>query len=53
MTLMRDVQGSAAEKLRMFEKKARCRGFANAHAAGLARAEKMQRELEEVEKVSE
>ena len=31
LTLMRDVQGSAAEKLRMFEKVRAAGGFANEH----------------------
>ena len=45
MTLMRDVQGSAAEKLRMFEKVRAAGGFANENPAELAEAEKMLREF--------
>src|SRR5215475_7173166 len=45
LTLMRDVQGSAAEKLRMFEKVRAARGFAREHPADLAKAEKMLREF--------
>jgi len=33
LTLMRDVQGSAAEKLRMFERVRASGGFANEHPA--------------------
>ena len=39
MTLMRDVQGSAAAKLAMFEKVRAAGGFANEHPADLAEAE--------------
>ena len=52
MTLMRDVQGSAAEKLRMFEKVRAAGGFANEHPADLAEAEKMLREFAAMEKHS-
>jgi hypothetical protein len=40
LSLMRDVRGSAAEKLRMFEKMRAAGGFANEHPADLAEAEK-------------
>ena len=49
MTLMRDVQGAAAEKLRMFEKVRAAGGFANEHLADLAEAEKMLREFAAME----
>jgi hypothetical protein len=45
MTLMSDVQGSAAAKLAMFEKVRAADGFANEHPADLAEAEKMLREF--------
>jgi hypothetical protein len=41
MTLMREVQGSAVDKLAMFEKVRAAGGFANEHPADLAEAEKM------------
>jgi len=47
---MRDVQGSAAEKLRMFEKVRASGGFANEHPTDLAEAEKMLREFVAMEK---
>jgi hypothetical protein len=50
LTLMRDVQGSAAEKLRMFEKVRAAGGFANEHPADLAEAEKKLREFVAMEK---
>jgi hypothetical protein len=50
LSLMRDVQGSAAEKLRMFEKVRAAGGFANEHPADLAKAEKMLREFAAMEK---
>jgi hypothetical protein len=50
MTLMRDVQGTAAEKLRMFEKVRAAGGFANEDPADLAEAEKMLREFAAMEK---
>ena len=50
MTLMRDVQGSAADKLRMFEKVRAAGGFANERPADLAEAEKMLREFAAMEK---
>jgi len=50
LTLMRDVQGTAASKLAMFEKVRAAGGFANEHAADLAEAEKMLREFAAMEK---
>ena len=50
MTLMRDVRGSAAMKLAMFEKVRAAGGFANEHPADLAEAEKMLREFAAMEK---
>ena len=50
MTLMRDVQGSAAQKLAMFEKVRGAGGFAKENAADLAEAEKMLREFAAMEK---
>ena len=50
LSLMRDVQGSAAEKLRMFEKVRAAGGFANELPADLAEAEKMLREFAAMEK---
>ena len=52
LTLMRDVQGSAAEKLRMFEKVRDAGGFANEHPADLAEAEKMLRQFVAMERGS-
>jgi len=52
LTLMRDVQGSAAEKLRMFEKVRDAGGFANEHPADLGEAEKKLREFVAMEKGS-
>ena len=52
LSLMRDVQGSAAEKLRMFEKVRAAGGFANEHPADLAEAEKKLREFAAMEKGS-
>jgi hypothetical protein len=40
MTLMRDVQGSAAQKLAMFEKVRAAGGFAKENRADLEEAEK-------------
>jgi hypothetical protein len=48
-TLMRDLQGSAAEKLRMFERRA-AGGFAKEDAVVLAEAEKMLRAFAAMEK---
>jgi hypothetical protein len=50
MTLMRDVQGSAAEKHVMFEKVRVAGGFANEHPGDLAEAEKLLREFAAMEK---
>jgi hypothetical protein len=52
MTLMRDVQGSAAAKLAMFEKVRAVGGLANEHPADLAEAEKMLREFVAMERGS-
>ena len=50
LTLMRDVQGSAAQKLAMFEKVRAAGGFANEDPADLEEAEKMLREFAAMEK---
>jgi hypothetical protein len=50
MTLMRDVQGSAAQKLAMFEKVRAAGGFATEDPADLAEAERMLREFVASEK---
>ena len=50
MTLMRDVQGSAAQKLAMFEKVRAAGGFAKEDPADLAEAEKMLRAFAAMEK---
>ena len=52
MTLMRDVQGTSAAKLAMFEKMRAAGGFANEHPADLAEAEKMLREFVAMEEGS-
>jgi len=52
LTLMRDLQGSAAQKLAMFEKVRAAGGFASEHPADLAEAEKMLREFAAMEKRS-
>jgi hypothetical protein len=52
MTLMRDVQGSAAEKLAMFEKVRAAGGFAKEDPAELAEAERLLREFAAMEKGS-
>jgi hypothetical protein len=52
LTLMRDVQGSAATKLAMFEKVRAAGGLANEHPADLAEAEKTLREFAAMEKGS-
>jgi len=52
LSLMRDVQGSAAEKLRMCERVRASGGFANEDPADLAKAEKMLREFVAMEKGS-
>jgi hypothetical protein len=50
MTLMRDVRGSAAAKLAMFEKVRAVGGSANEHPTDLAEAEKMLGEFAAMEK---
>ena len=50
MSLMRDLQGSAAEKLRMFQKVRAAGGFAKEDPADLAEAEKMLREFVAMER---
>jgi hypothetical protein len=50
MTLMRDLQGSAAQKLAMFEKVRAAGGFAKEDPADLAEAERMLREFAAMEK---
>ena len=50
LTLMRDVQGSAAQKLAMFENVRAAGGFANEDPADLEEAEKMLREFAAMEK---
>ena len=52
MTLMRDVQGSAAEKLAMFEKVRGAGGCAKEHPDDLEEAKKMLREFAVMEKGS-
>jgi hypothetical protein len=52
MTLMRDLQGSAAEKLRMFEKVRAAGGFGKENPADLAEAERMLRTFVAMEKRS-
>jgi len=53
MTLMRDVQGTAAQKLEMFEKVRAAGGFAKERPADLEEAEKVRREVAAMEKGSE
>ena len=53
MTLVRNVQGTAAEKLAMFEKVPAGGGLANEHPSDLAEAEKMLREFAATERESE
>jgi hypothetical protein len=50
MSLMRDVQRSAAEKLRMFEKVRAAGGFAKENPAEVVEAKKMLRALVAMEK---
>jgi hypothetical protein len=52
MTLMQDIQGTAAEKLRMFEKVRAAGGFAKEDSAELSKAEKMLRKFAAMEKGS-
>ena len=49
MTLMRDVQGSAAEKLAMFEKVRAAGGFAKEHPDDLEEADRTLREFAAME----
>ena len=51
-TLMRDMQGTGAEKLALFEKLKAAGGFANASAAELRKAENMLRAFAGMEKGS-
>ena len=51
-TLMRDMQGKAAEKLALFGKLKAAGGFANASATELRKAENMLRALAAMEKGS-
>jgi hypothetical protein len=53
MTLMRDLQGSAAQKLAMFEKVRAAGGFAKEDPADLVEAEKMLQTFAAMEKGSE
>lgn len=50
MTLMRDLKGSAAQKLAMFEKLRAAGGFANEDPADVAQAERMLQEFAATEK---
>ena len=50
MTLMRDLKGSAAQKLAMFEKVRAAGGFANEDPADLAQAQRMLQEFAAREK---
>ena len=50
LTLMRDLKGSAAQKLVMFEKVRAAGGFANEDPADLAQAERMLHEFATREK---
>jgi hypothetical protein len=52
MTLMRDVRGSAAQKLAMFEKVRAAGGFKKEDPADLGAAEKMLRAFVAMEKES-
>jgi hypothetical protein len=52
MTLMRDIQGSAAEKPAMFEKVRAAGGFAKENPADLEEAERMLRAFAAMEKGS-
>ena len=52
MTLMRDVQGTGAAKLAMFERVRAAGGFAKENPADLAEAEKTLREFAAMEKGS-
>jgi hypothetical protein len=50
MTLMRDLKGSAAQKLALFEKVRAAGGFAAEDPADLAEAERMLREFAAMQK---
>jgi hypothetical protein len=52
-TLLRDMQGTAAEKLALFEKLKAAGGFANENRAELLRVENMLRTFAAMEKESE
>ena len=52
LTLIRDLQGTAAQKLAMFEKVRAADGFANEDPADLAEAERMLREFVAMDKGS-
>ena len=49
-TLLRDMQGTAEQKLVLFEKLRAAGGFAHEHPADLAKAEKMLRDFAAMEK---
>ena len=51
-TLLRDMQGTAEQKLALFEKLRAAGGFAHKHPADLAKAEKMPRDFAAMEKGS-
>jgi hypothetical protein len=53
LTLMRDLQGSAAQMLAMFEKLRAAGGFANEDPADVAEAEKTLRAFAAMEKGTE
>jgi hypothetical protein len=50
LTLIRDLKGTAAQKLAMFEKVRAAGGFANEDPADLAQADSMLREFAAMEK---
>ena len=50
LTLIRDLKGTAAQKLAMFEKVRAAGGFANEDPADLAQADSMLREIAAMEK---
>ena len=50
LTLIRDLKGTAAQKLAMFEKIRAAGGFANEDPADLAQADSMLREFAAMEK---
>jgi hypothetical protein len=51
-TLLRDMQGTAEQKLVLFEKLRAAGGFSNEHPRDLAKAEKMLRDFAAMEKGS-